>query len=35
MRLPPFSVFLDEYRVPVHRFLLATVGAEHADDCFQ
>ena len=35
MRLPPFSVFLEEYRVPVFRFLMASVGPDHADDCFQ
>jgi RNA polymerase sigma factor (sigma-70 family) len=35
MRVPPFSVFLEEYRIPVYRFLLATVGPQHADDCFQ
>ena len=35
MRVPPFSMFLEEYRIPVYRFLAATVGPEHADDCFQ
>lgn len=35
MGLPPFSTFLEEYRVPVYRFLLASVGPQHADDCFQ
>ena len=33
--IPPFSVFLEEHRVLVYRFLAATVGREHADDCFQ
>lgn len=35
MRPPPFAVFLEEYRVPVYRFLLASVGTNEADDCFQ
>jgi RNA polymerase sigma factor (sigma-70 family) len=35
MGLPPFSAFLEEYHVPVFRFLLASVGPQHADDCFQ
>jgi RNA polymerase sigma factor (sigma-70 family) len=35
MGLPPFSAFLEEHRVPVYRFLVASVGREHADDCFQ
>jgi RNA polymerase sigma factor (sigma-70 family) len=35
MGLPPFSAFLEEHRVPVYRFLLASVGLQHADDCFQ
>jgi RNA polymerase sigma factor (sigma-70 family) len=35
MSLPPFSAFLEEYRVPVFRFLLASVGPQHAEDCFQ
>jgi len=33
--IPPFSVFLEEHRSLVYRFLAATVGREHADDCFQ
>jgi RNA polymerase sigma factor (sigma-70 family) len=33
--IPPFSVFLKEHRSLVYRFLAATVGREHADDCFQ
>ncbi len=32
---PPFQRFLDEQRDPVWRFLVASVGREHADDCFQ
>ena len=35
MRLPPFEAFLEEYRVPVYRTLLALVGSQGADDCFQ
>src|SRR2546426_7053879 len=33
--LPPFQVFLDEHRDDVYRFLVASVGREEADDCFQ
>ncbi len=33
--LPPFQAFLDEHREPVWRFLVSTVGAGEADDCFQ
>ena len=32
---PSFQRFLDEQREPVWRFLVASVGREHADDCFQ
>jgi len=35
MTLPAFATFLEEYRVPVYRFLLASVGPGDADDCFQ
>src|SRR5919198_3427337 len=35
MGLPPFSAFLEEHRVLVYRSLIAAVGREHADDCFQ
>jgi RNA polymerase sigma factor (sigma-70 family) len=35
MSPPPFAIFLEEHRVPVYRFLLATVGPNDADDCFQ
>jgi RNA polymerase sigma factor (sigma-70 family) len=33
--LPPFQAFLDENRTVVYRFLLAAVGPQDADDCFQ
>jgi len=32
---PPFQAFLDEHRSRVMAFLLATVGPDDADDCFQ
>ena len=32
---PPFQRFLDEHREDVWRFLVASVGREAADDCFQ
>jgi RNA polymerase sigma factor (sigma-70 family) len=35
MELPPFQVFLDTHRADVYRFLVASVGPEEADDCFQ
>ena len=35
MTRPPFAAFLEEHRVPVYRFLLASVGPGDADDCFQ
>jgi RNA polymerase sigma factor (sigma-70 family) len=31
----PFQRFLDEHREPVLRFLVASVGRDAADDCFQ
>jgi RNA polymerase sigma factor (sigma-70 family) len=31
----PFQRFLDEQREPVFRFLVASVGREAAEDCFQ
>jgi RNA polymerase sigma factor (sigma-70 family) len=31
----PFQHFLDEQREPVFRFLVASVGKEAAEDCFQ
>lgn len=33
--LPPFQAFLEEHREDVYRFLVASVGREEADDCFQ
>jgi RNA polymerase sigma factor (sigma-70 family) len=33
--LPPFQDFLDSYREDVYRFLVALVGRDEADDCFQ
>jgi RNA polymerase sigma factor (sigma-70 family) len=33
--IPPFQVFLEEQRTVVYRFLLAQVGPNEADDCFQ
>ncbi len=35
MSLPPFQVLLDQHGPAVHRFLLASVGASDADDCYQ
>jgi RNA polymerase sigma factor (sigma-70 family) len=32
---PPFQWFLNEHRDDVYRFLVAAVGAQDADDCFQ
>ncbi len=33
--LPPFQTLLDQHGAVVHRFLVASVGAADADDCFQ
>jgi RNA polymerase sigma factor (sigma-70 family) len=33
--LPPFQAFLDSHSGDVHRFLVAAVGPDEADDCFQ
>jgi RNA polymerase sigma factor (sigma-70 family) len=33
--VPPFQAFLDQYRDDVYRFLVASVGRQDADDCFQ
>jgi RNA polymerase sigma factor (sigma-70 family) len=33
--VPPFQRFLDEHRLAVYRFLVAAVGPNEADDCFQ
>ncbi|HEV3230659.1 MAG TPA: sigma-70 family RNA polymerase sigma factor [Candidatus Dormibacteraeota bacterium] len=35
MTLPAFQAFYDATRGPVYRFLVATVGRQEADDCFQ
>jgi len=35
MPLPPFQAALDQHRDAVARFLVATVGAQDADDCLQ
>jgi RNA polymerase sigma factor (sigma-70 family) len=35
VNLPPFQVFLDEHRVDVYRFCVASAGPAEADDCFQ
>jgi RNA polymerase sigma factor (sigma-70 family) len=34
-RRPPFQALLDEHRDDVYRFLVASLGREDADDCFQ
>ena len=33
--IPSFDAFLEEHREPVYRFLVAAVGRDDADDCFQ
>lgn len=33
--LPPFQHLLDAHRTDVYRFLVAMVGRQEADDCFQ
>ena len=33
--LPPFQAFLEAHRDDVYRFLVASVGRDDADDCFQ
>jgi len=35
MDLPPFQNLLDAYAADVHRFLVASVGRDAADDCYQ
>ena len=35
VRLPPFQLLLDEHRDDVYRFLVASLGRDEADDCFQ
>lgn len=35
MNLPPFQGFMDTYKRDVYRFLVASIGPDDADDCFQ
>jgi RNA polymerase sigma factor (sigma-70 family) len=35
VKLPPFQKLLDAYGTDVHRFLIALVGPQDADDCYQ
>src|ERR671914_572048 len=35
VRLPPFQALLDEHRDDVYRFLVASLGRDDAEDCFQ
>lgn len=35
MALPPFQKLLDAHARDVHRFLIASVGRDAADDCYQ
>ncbi|MGH2801874.1 MAG: RNA polymerase sigma factor, partial [Thermoleophilaceae bacterium] len=35
MNLPPFQALLEEHRLDVYRFCVATAGPFEADDCFQ
>jgi RNA polymerase sigma factor (sigma-70 family) len=35
MHPPPFQRLLEDHRVEVYRFLVAAVGRQAADDCFQ
>ena len=35
VRLPPFQRLIDAHGRDVHRFLIASVGREDADDCYQ
>jgi RNA polymerase sigma factor (sigma-70 family) len=35
VNLPPFQALLEEHRVDVYRFLVATAGRSEADDAFQ
>ncbi len=35
VRLPPFQTLLDAHARDVHRFLIASVGPNEADDCYQ
>jgi RNA polymerase sigma factor (sigma-70 family) len=35
VHLPPFQSLVDAYGAELHRFLVASVGRDHADDCLQ
>lgn len=35
VRLPPFQALIDEHRDDVYRFLVASLGRDDAEDCFQ
>jgi RNA polymerase sigma factor (sigma-70 family) len=35
VELPPFTDLLEQHRGTVYRFLMAAVGPDEADDCFQ
>jgi RNA polymerase sigma factor (sigma-70 family) len=35
VKLPPFQALLDEHRVDVYRYCVATAGRSEADECFQ
>jgi RNA polymerase sigma factor (sigma-70 family) len=35
VRLPPFQALMDAHRNDIYRFLVASLGREEADDCFQ
>ncbi len=35
MTLPPFQLFLDAHAEAIHRFLVALVGPQEADDVLQ
>ena len=35
VKLPPFQTLLDEHRVEIYRYLVATAGPVDADDAFQ
>src|SRR5687767_14760629 len=35
VRLPPFQALMDAHRDDVYRFLVASLGRDDADDCFQ
>jgi RNA polymerase sigma factor (sigma-70 family) len=35
VHLPPFQALVDAHATELHRFLVASVGRDHADDCLQ